>query len=79
MKKAALGIRMHSGWGVLVCIAGDPATPEIVERRRIVIIEPAMEGAKQPYHFVEDLGLEEAEHHLQVRSGFATPSCAGCT
>jgi hypothetical protein len=24
-----------------------------------------MEGAKQPYHFVESLGLEEAEHHLQ--------------
>ncbi|HXY50104.1 MAG TPA: hypothetical protein VEI01_11675 [Terriglobales bacterium] len=65
MKNAALGVRMHSGWGVLVCVSGDPATPEIVDRRRIVIIEPAMEGAKQPYHFVDGLGLEEAERHLQ--------------
>jgi hypothetical protein len=56
---------MHSGWGVVVCISGNSAAPEIVDRRRIVIIEPAMEGAKQPYHFAESLGLEEAEHHLQ--------------
>lgn len=65
MKKAAFGVRMHSGWGVVVCISGDAAAPEVVDRRRIVIIEPAMEGAKQPYHFVENLGLEEAERHLQ--------------
>jgi hypothetical protein len=65
MKNAAFGIRVHSGWAVLVCVSGDPAAPEIVDRRRIVIIEPAMEGAKQPYHFVESLGLAEAERHLQ--------------
>lgn len=64
-KNAAFGVRMHSGWGVVVCISGNPAAPEIVDRRRIVIIEPAMEGAKQPYHFAQSLGLEEAERHLQ--------------
>ena len=61
MKNAAFGVRMHSGWGVVVCISGNSATPEIVDRRRIVIIEPTMAGAKQPYHFVESLGLEDAE------------------
>ena len=65
MKNAAFGVRMHSGWGVVVCISGDAAAPEIVDRKRIVVIEPTMEGAKQPYHFVESLGLEEAERHLQ--------------
>jgi hypothetical protein len=65
MKNAAFGVRMHSGWGVLVCISGDLAAPEIVDRRRIVIIEPTMEGAKQPYHFAETLPLEEAERHLR--------------
>jgi len=65
MKRAAFGIRMHSGWGVLVCISGDPAAPEVVDRRRIVVAEPTMEGAKQPYHFAETLPLEEAERHLQ--------------
>ena len=65
MKNAAFGIRMHSGWGVLVCISGNVSTPEIVDRRRIVVVEPTMEGAKQPYHFAETLPLEEAERHLQ--------------
>jgi hypothetical protein len=65
MKNAAFGIRMHSGWGVLVCVSGDLAAPEIVDRRRIVVVEPTMEGAKQPYHFAETLPLEEAERHLQ--------------
>lgn len=65
MKNAAFGVRMHSGWGVVVCISGDAAAAEIVDRRRIVIIDSAMEGAKQPYHFVESLELEEAERHLQ--------------
>jgi len=46
-----------------VCISGDLGAPEIVDRRRIVIVEPAMEGAKQPYHFAETLPLEEAERH----------------
>jgi hypothetical protein len=65
MKSAAFGVRVHSGWAVLVCVSGDPAAPEIVDRRRIVIIEPTMQGAKQPYHFAENLGFEKAERHLQ--------------
>jgi hypothetical protein len=65
MKTAAFGIRMHSGWGVLVCISGNASAPEIVDRRRIVVVEPTMEGAKQPYHFAETLPLEEAERHLE--------------
>ena len=64
-RNAAFGVRMHSGWGVVVCITGNAAAPQIVDRRRILIIEPTMQGAKQPYHFAENLGLEEAEHHLQ--------------
>ena len=65
MKTAAFGVRVHSGWAVIVCVSGDSAAPEIVDRRRIVIIDSMMQGAKQPYHFAEKLGLEEAERHLQ--------------
>src|SRR5215467_14866817 len=65
MKDTAFGIRVHSGWAVLVCVSGDPAALNVVDRRRIVIIEQTMEGAKQPYHFAESLGLAEAERHLQ--------------
>ena len=65
MKNAAFGVRVHSGWAVLVCVSGDPAAPEMVDRRWIVIIEPTMQGAKQPYHFAENLRFEAAERHLQ--------------
>ena len=36
MKRAALGLRMHSGWGVLVAVAGDATSVELMDRRRIV-------------------------------------------
>jgi hypothetical protein len=30
MKCAAIGIRMHSGWGVLVAVSGDAALLEVL-------------------------------------------------
>jgi hypothetical protein len=64
MKRAALGIRMHSGWGVLVTVSGEADSAEIMDRRRIVITHPSMPGAKQPYHYAVNLGLAEAEKYL---------------
>jgi hypothetical protein len=65
LKNAAFGFRVHSGWAVLVCVSANRADVTLVDRRRIVIIEPAMQGAKQPYHFAETLSLEDAERHIQ--------------
>jgi hypothetical protein len=59
MKRAGLGVAMHSGWGVLVAVAGEVTSLEVVERRRIVVIDEAMPGAKQPYHHAASL-LEKA-------------------
>jgi len=64
MKPAALGIRMHSGWGVLVAVSGDAASLEVLDRRRIVIIDPEIQGSTQPYHHAANLGLPEAERYL---------------
>jgi len=69
MKRAALGIRMHSGWGVLVAVSGAAHSVEIMDRRRIAIIDPAIAGAAQPYHYAASLGLTamtlaESERHL---------------
>jgi hypothetical protein len=36
-------------------VAGGPGAIEIVDRRKIVITDPAIQGANQPYHFAEDL------------------------
>lgn len=64
MKPVAIGVRMHSGWGALVAVSGEAAAPEILERRHIVVIDPAMAGAKQPYHFAESMALPAAEKHI---------------
>jgi len=64
MKLAAIGVRVHSGWSVLVAVSGDAAAPEIVERKHIVVIDPAKAGAKQPYHFAEALAIPAAQKHI---------------
>lgn len=66
-KSAAIGIQMHSGWGVLVAVSSTDSV-EMLDRRRIVVIDPAVTGASQPYHHarhqLEKRDLEEAERHL---------------
>jgi hypothetical protein len=62
MKPAALGVQMHSGWGVLVAVSADPV--EIPARRRIVTADPEIRGAIQPYHFAASLELPEQEKHI---------------
>jgi len=64
MKRAALGIQMHSGWGVVVALSGAIKSIEILDRRRIVIADPAIAGTKQPYHHAAQLELAEAEKYL---------------
>ncbi len=44
---AALGLKAHSGWAVLVAVAGAASAPTLVERRRI---ELASATPAQPYH-----------------------------
>lgn len=64
MKPAALGFRMHSGWGVLVAVSGDADSVAVIDRRSIVVMDPALPGGKQPYHYAADLSLETAEQHI---------------
>ena len=62
--RAALGVRMHSGWGVLVAVSGDADSLEVIDRRRIVTVEPGTLRANQPYHYAAELGAAEAEGHI---------------
>lgn len=64
MKRAAIGVRMHSGWGVLVAVFNNAGTVEVVDRRRLAVTAPGTPGAIQPYHFAENLELPEAEKFL---------------
>ncbi|HZI56041.1 MAG TPA: hypothetical protein VFF39_04670 [Verrucomicrobiae bacterium] len=64
MKSAAIGIRVHSGWGALVALSDKNGAQEIIDRRKVVITDPKAIGAVQPYHYVEAMELRAAERHL---------------
>ena len=64
MKRAAIGVRMHSGWGALVAVSSSDGSVEVIERRRVAVTIPGTPGANQPYHFAENLKLGEAETFL---------------
>jgi hypothetical protein len=64
MKPAAIGIRVHSGWGAVVAITGQSGAEQVLERRKVSIIDPKAAGVTQPYHYVEEMELRAAERHL---------------
>jgi hypothetical protein len=58
--KAALGLKAHSGWAAQVVLGTDNGDIEILERRRVELVEGNAEWAKQPYHAAEGLSSNEA-------------------
>jgi hypothetical protein len=64
MKRAALGIQMHSGWGVFVAVSGGIHGVEILDRRRVVTADPAIPGGSQPYHYASRLEPSESGVYL---------------
>lgn len=79
---AALGFRVHSGWAAAIVVAGNLSSPNVVDRRRIEIADPALPGSKQPYHTAERLALEEAERLLRrcasSSASLAEKAVSGC-
>lgn len=55
MPGTALGWRSHSGWAVLVVVRGSAAAPEVLDRRRIELVDESL--PRQPYHAVVERGL----------------------
>ena len=64
MERAAIGIRVHSGWGALVVVSGRRPSVEVLDRRRVVITNPNSAGANQPYHHAQKQTLPDAERSL---------------
>ncbi len=59
--EAALGLRAHSGWAVLIAVSNGSA----VLRRRIEMTHASGPRANQPYHAAEEMELPQAEAFLQ--------------
>jgi hypothetical protein len=64
MKACGIGIRVHSGWGALVAVSGEPGATRIIDRRHVEIIDRSLRGAAQPYHFAKELELRAGEKHV---------------
>jgi hypothetical protein len=64
MKSAAIGVRVHSGWGALVAVAGQHGEEEIIDRRKVLVIDAKKPGAVQPFHYVQKIEFPAAERHL---------------
>ena len=64
MKPAAMGVRMHSGWGVLVAVSAENGKPMVIARERIEVVDGESGGKKQPYHFARTMSLGAAEKYL---------------
>jgi hypothetical protein len=61
VRRAALGLRAHSGWAALVALSGSLAAPDVIHRRRIITADPAIRGSKQPFHAAYPLKLPAAQ------------------
>ena len=68
---AALGFRVHSGWAAMVVLTGPPASPSLLERKRVMLIDRSSDGAAQPYHTAAELDLPEAEQRVAANVNVA--------
>jgi hypothetical protein len=61
MTGVALGWRSHSGWAVLVAVAGTPTSPNILARERVQLVDESL--PRMAYHAIEawDLSLKEGK------------------
>jgi hypothetical protein len=61
-RRAAIGLRAHSGWAAFVVVAEDGrSSPVVVGRSRIEMVDPKSPQCVQPYHAAEGLPLPRAE------------------
>ncbi|HEX6755040.1 MAG TPA: hypothetical protein VF109_03745 [Mycobacteriales bacterium] len=66
--RVALGFTPHSGWAAAVAVAGGPADPVVLDRRRLLLTD--RELPCQPYH--EAAGLDPAVAAELVAEAYLT-------
>jgi len=58
--KLALGVKAHSGWAALVAVGRSGKEYQVIDRRRIELIDEGEPWARQPYHATEHLNADQA-------------------
>ena len=59
-QRAALGCKLHTGWAVLVAVAGDPGTIRVLLRRRVELLPPNCSIPRFVYHEASEMPLTQA-------------------
>jgi len=62
---AALGFKLHTGWAVLVAVAGSSAKLEILLRRRIELLPSGDAIPRFMYHHAAEIPLTQATRLIQ--------------
>ena len=58
-----VSVAEHTGWAHLVCVAAPGGVPEVIERRRVTLIDPGL--PTMPYEH-ESVGMKEAEANALI-------------
>src|SRR5689334_9795589 len=62
---AALGFKLHTGWAMLVAVAGTPAKFEILLSSRIELLPPGDAIPRFMYHRAAEISLTQATKLIQ--------------
>jgi hypothetical protein len=65
MQKAAIGFRVHSGWAAMVAISMNNGSPEILERRKLLLVKTFSYTYRQPYHTAAKMALADASQFVK--------------
>jgi hypothetical protein len=65
MQRAAIGFRVHSGWAAMVAVSLDNGTPEILERRKLLLVKTFSYTFRQPYHTAAKMPLTDASQFVK--------------
>ena len=59
-QRAALGFKLHTGWGVLVAVAGRPSEIQVLHRQRIELLPPKSSIPRFVYHAASEMPPAQA-------------------
>jgi hypothetical protein len=74
---AALGLRIKSGCAMAALLGGPVDAPQLLDRRKVDLSDPADPELRQPYHAARGVGLAEGEtlaRRLQAIEDFSQRS-----
>jgi len=75
-QRAALGFKLHTGWGVLVAVAGRPSEIQVLLRRRFELLPPNSSIPRFVYHAASEMPLAQATE--LVKRGMKAAQAAAC-